>query len=517
MRDVFLILNTEGQVVGKRDTAKAAIDEAAREAKRDGGGVYATMEQLQGETPLQHNPPLDAMRAYDLSKLEERLKETGAVQLRRPDGGTYWAGTKESVMALSLEEAWRKLRPYFPAGTMQERQVRGAEKGVRALVELGGKVWDEPASAAANFFKFNTKMEKNATELFKKALGKNINADSHGLSLLPHYIAFRGGIKETPKGSKLEVLNWTKAKILEHYSPNPEGVRGTWCCGSSPGCRATCLSFSGQNQVADEAILYKHAMSAALRAEPMAFLRLMVEGLRKEMNYKGGKGVERWVRLNVYQDLPWEVIFPDLFARSGDDKTSSKVGGWVPKLRAYDYTKTPGREFLDNYNLTFSYSGVNMEDCRKQLAAGRNVAVVVILPSMEGKPMQGRTAETMPLRYRYAVDPDKVKGLKTVEALSKFFYPIDLSAEFGKVPVLNGDVHDIRAYDHEVLQAAGWDGSAIVGLDYKIPMVKTQGGEQEELASLDKAGRFVLRVHETKSGIMLPVGGVAAYMLTKIA
>ena len=478
------------------------------------------------------------MRAFDLSKLEQRFKETGGVQLERPDGGTYWAANKQSVMAISLDDAWLRLRPYLPAGVEKLRQVKGAAKGVREPKEIGGKVWDKPASAADNFFMPNTKMEKNATELFKLALGENINADSHGLSLLPHYIAFRGGIEVTAKGSKLLVLNWTKEKILQHCSPDPEGVRGSWCVGSSKGCRATCLSFSGQNQVADEAIMYKHAMSAALLADPMAFLRLMVEGIRKEMNYKGGGGVERWVRLNVYQDLPWEVIFPDLIDRAGDEgeKASKKVGGWIPKLRAYDYTKTPNREFTQNYNLTFSYNGVNAEECRNELAKGRNIAVVIILPSKEGKVLRGTDVwEQMPLRTRYKVEIDKLKAqidyevkqsgltdrkkieaLKRKIALKQFFYPVDLSDGFGNVPVLNGDVHDIRPYDRDVLKAAGWKGSAIVGLDYKVPYVKTKEGEAEELSSLDKAGKFVLRVHETDNGVQLAAGGVAAYMLTKI-
>ena len=89
MRDVFLVMDTDGKVVDKQPTAKAAIEVAKREAKRAGGGVYATLEQLEPERATKSNPPLDGMRAFDLSKLEQRFKETGGVQLERPDGGTY--------------------------------------------------------------------------------------------------------------------------------------------------------------------------------------------------------------------------------------------------------------------------------------------------------------------------------------------------------------------------------------------------------------------------------------------
>ena len=524
MQDAFLVLDTQGRIKARKSTAKEAIAEAAREAKASGGGVYATVDQLDPASDKQPNPPPSVVRAYEMSRLEESLKKRGeGSMLQDGRGGTYRGLTKEDVMGLSLEEAWRRRRPYFPAGRKQVRSVAVKDASGKRIptgelnkkgkpiyqaekreVEHGGKVWDTPEAAADNFFKVNTKMEKNATELFaaagiRDASGKTVDASSYGLSLLPHYIAFRGGLVTSPKGSHLSIFAKSPAEIKEHYSPEREGNEGTWCTGSSKGCRATCLSFSGQNQVADEAILYKHAMSHALLADPLAFCRLLVEGLRKQMNYKGK--AERWARLNVYQDIPWEVLFPDLFLRAGDDNTSSKKGGWLPALRTYDYTKTIRREFTQGYNLTFSYNGGNEAACREALASGRNIAVVVILTG---------TGAEQPLRFRHAADVDPRNPV------DRFFYPINLSDVFGNYPVLNGDLHDIRPYDHLVLDKAGWKGAAIVGLDYKIPMVKTGAGEAEKLSEVDSAGRFVLRVKVTSSGVMLPAGGVAAYMLSKL-
>jgi len=524
MRDEFLVLTTTGKVTARKATAKEAIAEAAREAKASGGGVYATIDQLDPASDKEQNPPPTVMRAYELSRLGDALKKRGEGSML-PDGsgGSYRGLTKEDVMSLSLEQAWRRLRDYFPAGRLQVRSVAVKDASGDRIptgklgktgkptfvsekreVEHGGKVWDSPESSAENFFKENTKMEKNATELFTAAgildaQGKPLDASSYGLSLLPHYIAFRGGLVTSPKGSHLSIFAKSPEEIKKHYSPKKISGEGTWCAGSSGGCRATCLSFSGQNQVADEAILYKHAMSHALLADPLAFCRLMVEGLRKQMNYKGK--AERWARLNVYQDIPWEVLFPDMFLRAGDDNTSKKVGGWLPTLRTYDYTKTLNRDFTEGYNLTFSYNGHNEAACRAALASGRNIAVVVILT--------GQGAE-QPLRFRHAADVDPRSPL------ARFFYPIDLSGIFGVYPVLNGDLHDIRPYDHLVLDKAGWKGAAIVGLDYKIPMVKTGAGEAEKLAEVDSAGRFVLRVKVINEEVVLPAGGVAAYMLTKL-
>ena len=39
MRDVFLVMDTNGKVVDKQPTTKAAIEVAKREAKCAGGGV----------------------------------------------------------------------------------------------------------------------------------------------------------------------------------------------------------------------------------------------------------------------------------------------------------------------------------------------------------------------------------------------------------------------------------------------------------------------------------------------
>lgn len=497
MRDSFVILDAHGRYIGEQNNVQEAIAEAKSVAKKRGGGVYASLDQL--EPDKEQNPATSSgIKAYRQSKLEEKIRQQGGKLSR---DGDYHIATKEMVMGMSLPEAHALVRKYLPAA----------------------KKWGSPVESGRGMFQPNTKMAKMATELFEKALGESLSASSYGMSLLPHFVAFRGGLVPSPTGSKLSIFSKSPAEIREHYSAEGKIRDGSWCVGSSEGCRATCLVYSGQNQVADESILIKHALSQALLNEPLAYLRLMVEGIRSQMNYKGS--AERWVRLNVYQDIPWEVMFPDLFERAGEDglRASSKAGGWIPDLRAYDYTKTVDREFLPNYDLTFSYNGGNKGACQKALASGRNVAAVFVLlgnkgellrslrPKVGGKgskvaaPRESITARRwskMPLRERY----------------KEFFYPFDVTSVFGDdVPVLNGDVHDIRPYDRTVLNANGWDRAAIVGLDFKIPQVKTAKGKTEKLYTLDNAGTFVMRVKETsESKVKLLGGGVAAYMLTEI-
>lgn len=481
LKNVYLVMDTNGTVIGEQSNVNDALAQAKRAAAKDGGGVYATVEQLDPETSKEKNPPPSVMSAYNLTKLPERIKAAGGEQVTDENGKKFWAATKESVMSLSLDQAHSRLNEWFPIG----------------------KKWRSPKDAANGFFAPNTKMRKTATELFGRppsegGIGHELKASSYGMSLLPHFVPFRGGVERGPNGSRLTIFAQSPEAIAQHYDAEGDPAKGTWCIGSSEGCRATCLVYSGQNQSADESIIYKHAMSAALLADPIAFLRLMVEGIRMQMNYVGE--AERWVRLNVYQDIPWEAVFPDLFLRAGDDKTSGKTGGWIPQLRAYDYTKIANRAFTPNYNLTFSFSGNNLNAAKGELERGRNVAAVFVLRDAQGKVLQGTKASKWvkrPIRARYYED---------------LYYPLDVSDVFGDVPVLNGDTHDIRPYDALTLSAHGYNGAAVIGLDFKIPRVKVRKGKggTVPLYDVDKAGKFVTRVLETESGLRLAGEGIAA-------
>lgn len=76
------------------------------------------------------------------------------------------------------------------------------------------------------------------------------------------------------------------------------------------------------------------------------------------------------VRLNGTSDLS-----PELFRFNGRN-----IFETFPDVMFYDYTKVFNRSKLlskySNYQLTFSYSGENWNDCENQLKQGRNVSVV---------------------------------------------------------------------------------------------------------------------------------------------
>lgn len=186
-------------------------------------------------------------------------------------------------------------------------------------------------------------------------------------------------------------------------------TRHTLCVGSNEQCRAACLVHSGQNAADPYNARIKLARTAALVNEPAAFCRLLAESVaRWDESITDRRPRERaFFRLNVYSDIPWELVFPDLFRL-------------FPATQFYDYTKVAGRTTPPNYDLTFSFSGTNEKLARAELARGTRVAVV-FLPSRHGGPL-----------------PPSCWGL----------------------PVIDGDEYDWRPLDPP---------GVIIGLRYKVP------------------------------------------------
>ena len=222
-----------------------------------------------------------------------------------------------------------------------------------------------------------------------------------------------------------------------------KGLKGNACISASKGCRKACLVNSGQRYATQKTIFDESTKDfdvmqnrmllgfwqTAFIANPLYFLRLLIESIYSQAvsyeiqlaeynlhaKYFGDeddtvdikKYLERLplsIRLNVYTDYPWELIYPDMFdlfslkKPKGFVETNSS-GDTVKTYRGlrvqfYDYTKVPGRwpkrvrasiwkelglsvppraknsldpkdqfavgrvyDLPDNYHLTFSYNG----------------------------------------------------------------------------------------------------------------------------------------------------------------
>lgn len=295
---------------------------------------------------------------------KRRLKVVGAMEQAglpsvalKPLLQAYPLDAGGTPLGPGLEEAYSLLRPFFPT----ERQQTVVEK------------WQDAHLAAEGLLRSNFKMDKVPLDLTD-----GLRPAAVGLNLAPNHVAF-------------------KARRMG---------QGTICVDSTPECRAMCLVYAGQNMADPYNLKLKIATTEALLREPGAFCRLLLAATHLFSCGAKCEGMLPFVRLNVYSDLPWEVLFPGLFQH-------------FPDLQFYDYTKIPGRKTPKNYDLTFSYSGHNIVEAKSELRRGVRVAVVF--------------------------------GVKRNH---------DLPDRFWGKTVVDGDLHDLRPLE---------PGGVIVGLRWKQP------------------------------------------------
>ena len=322
-------------------------------------------------------------------------------------------------MDMDLEEAWEKLYPYFP-----KKRFYKTYQGETINREL-------PISTYSDAEKMSKRILGQNYKTAKKDLNIEDNTNVQGLSILP-------------------------AKNMRKV-----GFKGTDACvGASPACIASCLVYAGRNEIDPYNKIVKRARHEALLREPEAFVRMLAENIDRHSRRRTATPL---VRLNVFSDLPWEILCPDLFTQ-------------FPELPYYDYTKVPGRAprqaGIDNYHLTFSYSGINHAAVATELERGRNVAVVFI--PLERIPADRRA---------------RGEGLPRKLDTTAFF-----KSSLGNVPVLDGDVSDVRPYDYQQSK-----DTAIVGLRWKIPKQR----EEDEDAPTGRAGKMLAKAR--KLGFAVPV------------
>lgn len=224
------------------------------------------------------------------------------------------------------------------------------------------------------------------------------------------------------------------------------------CVGASAACVASCLVYSGRNDADPYNAVVKASRYRALLGDPQAFLRMLSESIARHERRR--EHTDPFVRLNVFSDLPWELICPELFEVH-------------QAMQFYDYTKVENRETPANYDLTFSFSGANADRVGRELDKDRRIAVVFVPPKRV--PAKGRA---------------RGEGLPEVIDVAELF-----GSELGELIVLDGDVSDVRPRDM---------APAIVGLRWKIPM-----GRQEEAFAQAREATFAVPVIETKHGDLI--------------
>lgn len=336
----FVVFDSERGVIEVQDNEVDAAHAAVRAAKKAGEhsiGADTRNRPVQGRAVLENPAPPVALAQQithvpTLSRLEVMGRDEEA----------------------SLVHAYETLKTYFPV-----------QSGRGYAPYLAGSSQPRHIVRVKGLLKQNAKMEK--------ASGKGeVPSVSFGLSLVPAMFGYdqkdSNGVSIFPQRAAWRKVNeFAKDLRPEHY----------WnlCPQSTRQCQRSCLVKTGQN---DEVKNFsKLLMTYALQNHPAEFLRLLAYAIDKYFDEPAPKiaGKRRFVRLNVYSDVLWEKVEPWLFAR------------YMPQFRKaghafYDYTKIENRirgALPENYDLTFSYSGANLETCLEFLKKKRARCAVVFL------------------------------------------------------------------------------------------------------------------------------------------
>jgi len=152
-------------------------------------------------------------------------------------------------------------------------------------------------------------------------------------------------------------------------------------------CHEACLVSSGRMVMQTQARLNRTKLYLTNQAE--YFRQLSIE-ISKFIKRAERKGLTPLVRLNGTSDIRWEnvgYVFEGVYYRN--------IMEQFPDLQFYDYTKIPNREksvngvqdFPKNYDLTFSYSGVETYTKFNERAFKEGKRIAVVFDKVENIPL----------------------------------------------------------------------------------------------------------------------------------
>ena len=154
----------------------------------------------------------------------------------------------------------------------------------------------------------------------------------------------------------------------------PHWVSGfNTCNGLSIGCAESCLMFTGMGQKFMKDSNGDHTVAIAR----IVFKARLLHELKLKYNLLKSKNIELGFRPNVFSEVKFEKLFPELFTFCEN------------RIPIYDYVKDIKRvkdnPFSSFYNMTFSLSENNALFIPTALKHGCNIAVVTDIPTTKRK------------------------------------------------------------------------------------------------------------------------------------
>jgi hypothetical protein len=217
------------------------------------------------------------------------------------------------------------------------------------------------------------------------------------------YIGSVNSSSKIMKGAKYNVET-----LVVYLAPN--NMSGFQVCpGATPECKAACLNESGRNGVlgARENKINKAriAKTKLFHENKAFFMAWLVDEITAAKAKAEKAGKEFTVRFNGTSDLsPYALLHE-----------GKNILQLFPDVQFYDYTKVLNRihvtEKYSNYDLTYSFSGRNWNECK--IALENNVRVAVVFENELPKTFNGYqvvNGDKYDMRY---LDPKQcIVGLK---------------------------------------------------------------------------------------------------------
>jgi len=295
--------------------------------------------------------------------------------------------------------------------------------------------------------------------------GMTVEGTIMGLTLVPYW---RNTQTEVVRQAKsINLLQQVEAG-LDVRGSDPLAQTDNWCAGSSWACRRACLIATGNNYQAYN-YRVKFAKAEALKAQPVAFCAALAMNCKAFQDMEAKKGRQAFIRMNMLSDIPWEIVFPDLF-------------DMVPNAQFYDYSKinVHDRMVPRNYDLTFSYNGTNEEQCKLALEAGHRVAVVIVSADRSKSP--GHKKSRIEFDEAASVFGGAMKhpfGAQEGALKGQYCKAIDRKLQEGEYEFVNGNTNDFRPVD---------PSPSVVFLSYKQP----KGVSKQDLDTLRYKSKFAV-------------------------
>jgi hypothetical protein len=142
-----------------------------------------------------------------------------------------------------------------------------------------------------------------------------------------------------------------------HLSPAWLSGHNT-CANHTVECAAVCLNTSARGAM-PKVQNARLARTKLYYEDRSAFMKALHKDINQFIANAADAKLTPAFRLNLTSDIRWEV---------------HRLPHEYPDVKWYDYTKIANRVPLDNYHLTFSFSGHNLTACKLALANGMNVA-----------------------------------------------------------------------------------------------------------------------------------------------